>query len=195
MGSVLRPVGQQPAAVYWRRRLLVLAVLLAIVAGAVWGFVSCAAGADGGAVEALTSPVASPTASSAGPAACNPANIDLSVVGFQRVKTTDKQVFQVTATNSGPHICVLEIKPAWLVLTVTSGNDRIWSTQDCDKNVESASATLLPGASWEGSVDWTMRRSSTGCKLAKSLLKAGTYSVAVKWQTSSAKQAFQIVEP
>ena len=52
---MLHPVGELPAAVYWRRRLTVLALLLALLAGAGWlGFVLMSRGDDG-----TTAPAAS----------------------------------------------------------------------------------------------------------------------------------------
>lgn len=44
---MLHPVGKLPAAVYWRRRLVVLGILLAVLAGLGWGgFLLAATGAD-----------------------------------------------------------------------------------------------------------------------------------------------------
>ncbi|PRY43212.1 hypothetical protein LY71_11771 [Geodermatophilus tzadiensis] len=50
--SVLHPVGPLPAAVYWRRRLLVLVLLLAVLGGAGWLGVSLLGGSDGDAAAA-----------------------------------------------------------------------------------------------------------------------------------------------
>jgi hypothetical protein len=53
---VLRPVGELPAAVYWRRRLVVLIVLLAVLGGAGWlGFTLVAARGDDEAAAATSS--------------------------------------------------------------------------------------------------------------------------------------------
>ena len=55
---MLHPVGPLPAAVYWRRRLVVLVVLLAVVAGLAWG---AAALLDGRAQGGTSSGAATPT--------------------------------------------------------------------------------------------------------------------------------------
>ena len=54
---MLHPVGKLPAAVYWRRRVLVLAVLLAVVGGAAWLGSTLLTGRDsaGGASSATAS--------------------------------------------------------------------------------------------------------------------------------------------
>jgi hypothetical protein len=54
---VLHPVGKLPAAVYWRRRLVVLAVLLAVLGGLGWGGFLLATRAGGG-EPATTTPSA-----------------------------------------------------------------------------------------------------------------------------------------
>ena len=53
--GVLHPVGKLPAAVYWRRRLTVLAVLLAVLGGAGWLGVALVTGRDGGGAAAAAS--------------------------------------------------------------------------------------------------------------------------------------------
>ena len=45
--AVLHPVGKLPAAVYWRRRLMVLALVLAVLGGVAWLVVVLLGGADG----------------------------------------------------------------------------------------------------------------------------------------------------
>jgi hypothetical protein len=53
--GVLHPVGKLPAAVYWRRRLLLLAGVLAVLGGAAWLVVTVVAGRDGaGSASAAT---------------------------------------------------------------------------------------------------------------------------------------------
>ena len=49
---VLHPVGPQPAAVYWRRRLLLLGLVLAVLGGGGWLAVAVLTGQDGGDPEA-----------------------------------------------------------------------------------------------------------------------------------------------
>ena len=45
--AVLHPVGKLPAAVYWRRRLMVLALVLAVLGGIAWLVVALLGGRDG----------------------------------------------------------------------------------------------------------------------------------------------------
>ncbi|MGY1739228.1 MULTISPECIES: MucR family transcriptional regulator [unclassified Blastococcus] len=59
---MLHPVGPLPAAVYWRRRVLVLALLLAVLGGGGWLGVALLRG-DGGTAGDAAAPTAPPTAS------------------------------------------------------------------------------------------------------------------------------------
>jgi hypothetical protein len=52
---VLHPVGKLPAAVYWRRRLMVLALLLAVLGGVAWLVVILLSGRDGESAAAAAS--------------------------------------------------------------------------------------------------------------------------------------------
>ena len=54
------PVGELPARVYWRRRLVVLAVLLAVLAGAVWLGLTLFAGSDADEATASSAPSSFP---------------------------------------------------------------------------------------------------------------------------------------
>ncbi|WP_369258573.1 MucR family transcriptional regulator [Geodermatophilus amargosae] len=56
---MLHPVGPLPAAVYWRRRLLVLALLVAVLGGGSWLGVALLTGSEGAASAAGTSEAAS----------------------------------------------------------------------------------------------------------------------------------------
>jgi hypothetical protein len=79
-------------------------------------------------------------------------------------------------------------------VTIVSGKDRIWSTEDCDDWITAGSQSVEPGGKYQWTLDWTLRRSSADCKLAKAQLKPGTYQVQVSWGNTFTKKAFQIVK-
>jgi hypothetical protein len=65
---VLHPVGPLPAAVYWRRRLLVLVLLVAVLGGGSWLGVALLTGSEGTASAAGTSEAASSSSAAEPPA-------------------------------------------------------------------------------------------------------------------------------
>lgn len=205
MGSVLHPVGPEEPRVYWIRRaaVVVVAVLLVGLLWWIWpkpatvsAVPEASPAASAGTPSAVATPLntepASPSASPTptGPQPCQAASVQLSIVGFQKVKVSAKQVFTLTATNTGTDPCVLAIGPANASVTVSSGSDRIWSTADCDKWLPSKKMMLKSQATHEFSVTWPLRRSSSVCKLSKAELAPGTYvAKAVFAQVSTAQQA------
>ncbi|MGB7964505.1 MAG: hypothetical protein WCF12_16300 [Propionicimonas sp.] len=210
MGSVLHPVGPEEPRVYWIRRAAVVgvAVLLIVALWWIWPKPQTVSAvpeisplASAGTPSALAtpsmtaagSPSASPTPT--GPQPCQAASVRLSIVGFQKVKVSAKQVFTLTATNTGTDPCVLTISPDTSSVTVSSGNDRIWSTADCDKWLPAKKMTLKSQATHEFSVTWPLRRSSSVCKLSRPKLAPGTYvAKAVFAEVSTAQQAMVLTK-
>lgn len=206
MGSLLHPVGPEEPRVYWVRRALVL-VTVAVVAIAVvwlvWPKGAAVTATPGGTSPSPSAPVTTaPTPSTspspttpAGPVACDPAAMRLTVAGFQRVKVSTKQAFTLSVINGGAEPCILTISQDTYSLTVRSGKDRIWSTADCKKWLPAEKLTIKPETAHEFTVEWPLRRSSSGCKTDKDKLKPGTYvATAVLLEKASAKQVMQLVK-
>lgn len=209
MGALLNPVGPESATTYWIRRAIVAGGALLLLFALVWLVMPKGTTA----VPAAPSPTPSVSASASvvspavtapasgtpsavpppGPVACDPLSTQLNVAGFKSVKRGAKQVFTVTATNSTQVPCLLDIAPATFDLTVTSGNDRIFSTADCVKWLPAKKATLKAAGSLEFKVGWNLRRSSPGCKLAKKSQGAGTYvATATYLESGVARMAWVI---
>lgn len=207
MGSLLHPVGSEPGRVYWMRRAVVGAGVLAVL-GALFllfrpsGSAPVAAVPDSTASVAPTpvvtpasTPPATPSATATGPVACDGTTTTLSLAGYQKVKQDAKQPFKLGITNTGKVNCVLNLASTNFALEVTSGSDRIWTTADCAKWAPAKKATLKPGKSFEFGLDWPLVRSSAGCKTTKNLLNPGTYVAAAAFsETATAKQVFTIVK-
>lgn len=186
MGSLLRPIGAQPAGVYWARRALVLVLAVAVLGG-IWFLFRPSepviTATPASPTPSVSTPVSTPTPSDTvtptpsptGPVVCDQTNTELSLAGYQKVKQGGQQPFKVSLTNTSSQNCVLEVKPATFELTVTSGTDRIWSTAHCAKWVPAKKQTLKPKKAYEFSIEWKLQRSVDGCKTTKDVLRPGTY--------------------
>lgn len=208
MGSLLHPVGPQPAQVYWLRRGALVLGVVAVVAALAFVFrpqpqvpvtaVPASPSVSAAPTVAATastspSPSASPTAT--GPLACDATNTTLGLAGYKKVKQDAKQPFSLTITNTGKQSCVLDLKPATFSLAVTSGTDRIWTTDHCDKWVPATKRTLKAGKAHEFTITWGVVRSGEGCKTAKSLLGTGTYVASATFaETSKARAVFLVTK-
>ncbi len=75
---------------------------------------------------------------------------------------------QLTGTEPA---CTFEASAKSLVVKITSGEERIWSSQDCGKGVEKTSVVVRSGQPVEVPVTWNGRRSDEDCtpKLAWAL--------------------------
>lgn len=84
----------------------------------------------------------------------------------------------LTVTNTGTTACTRDLGSAALSVVVTSGADRIWSSDDCGGAGKAQPTSLAPGASWSTSVTWSGTRSSPGHCTQRAAAKPGFYQVA-----------------
>ena len=90
--------------------------------------------------------------------------------------------------------CKATVDPTRLSLTITSGNDQIWTTTHCGQAIPRATLVLAKGKQSTATVLWNGRRSGPGCLPGQPQAKAGTYvAKAVYDGRASTEQAFRIV--
>ncbi|MCU1594705.1 MAG: hypothetical protein JWO12_2097 [Frankiales bacterium] len=181
----LNPVGPLPASTYWRRRavLLIGLVLVLLV------LKSCASGGDSPKKKTSTTPRPTPSVSrSATPVTTKPpaaagglcADAALTVTA-----TTDADTYGLGATpkitlsvkNSGATACRRDLGAGAIELLVFSGEDRIWSSDDCSPSKAVSVVTLPPGGSQAVVKTWSGKRSKPGCTGTEAAASVGTYKV------------------
>ncbi|WIB15695.1 hypothetical protein DEJ34_00785 [Curtobacterium sp. MCPF17_050] len=190
MSSIRHPVGPERPGVYWRRRALVLGVVLLVVVVVVLIVVGRGNGAPG------AGPTASPSASSAAPgagvtpaagassapsssaaassaaassaparkdgAACAEDQIMLTPVVDERVyAATDDPQIAMTIENTGSNSCHMDLGSAQQVLTITSGTEQYWTSKDCQTGGTNQDVTLKAGQELTTpAITWDRTRSS-----------------------------------
>ena len=86
--------------------------------------------------------------------------------------------FVLTVTNTSAAPCRVDVGTLARGFTVTSGSDRIWSSQDCTKNSPNV-AVFAAKQSVSYSHVWNRARSSSaGCAAQGTLARPGTYKMA-----------------
>lgn len=192
VGNLLHPVGPEPPAVYWRRRVVLLLLVLGLVALAVTltgggGRADAPAAQEQDAQEQSSPdpaprPEPAPATSAPDEAAheeaepCAQEQLSVSVAtdssgyGPQAAPR-----FTVTAGNAGDAACAVDLGS--VVLLVTSGEDRVWSSEDCQDGGEERRVVLEPGAEEQQTVTWQRVRSAEGCPETDEELAPGTYQV------------------
>jgi hypothetical protein len=207
MTVVTRPRGPLPARVYWTRRLLVVAVAFLLVFGIARLLGSSGSGAPearpvgaaassstpattsltpqattgasvpgtGGTAKQPSSPSPTPLASPTG--ACS----DSDVVATPSVKGTayagHSVVFTMTLTTLSSPACTWEVSSKVMAVKVTSGSDRIWSTQECSGAVPRQSVVVRKDHPVDVSVVWNGQRSDSDCTRSTAWAEPGYYHV------------------
>jgi hypothetical protein len=188
---------------YWRRRAVALAGVLAVVGLLAW---TCGGGDDKPAGAAGAAGTPSPSGSPRGIPAVVPtvtvtatakvtvrpdapkkdgdacARDDV-VVGFAMDGDTypggRRPQFRVSVVNTGERTCAFRADPRALRIQITSGADRIWSSEHCATGAGS-SVRLRRGIPYIQTVTWDRRRSAVGCPRRRPAARPGTYVAELK---------------
>lgn len=190
--SLIDPVGPLPPGVYWRRRIVVLAIVLAFILFIWWLF----AGRSGGSAP-TPAPVPGPTSSpttTPGPTQSPSGSATPTPTGSGS-KCTDSQIevkvladpdtspmgssMQLTLliTNISPSACTRDVGAAQNELQVATANDRLWSSDDCSPSKEEKLQVLQPNENFVAAVTWDQRTSRPGCPTSRVEVDPGVYDV------------------
>lgn len=181
MSSLRSPVGPLSPRVYWRRRVLVLLGVAAVIATIVLIVVKPGAG---DAASPTASPAPAAPAAPAEPEKCKAR--DLVVTPVTDAPSYDKGELpglSFTIENTGVAACEYNAGSSQQEFIITSGDDLIWSSADCQKKPEDEVVTLQPGEPQSSTViDWDRTRSSPDtCNVDRPGVVAGgaTYHLTV----------------
>jgi hypothetical protein len=202
MSTLMQPSGPLPRRVYWIRRLLVLLCLIVLVATISWVVGRATASGDSatkgsagqahtrtpkstlttpdgtaptpigkrGGSPTPTHPVASAPAAPIGP--CKVADVRIAMQ-VRSMKTGTPN--PITLGLTGASVCRLDISATNLVMQVTSGHDRIWSSDDCPTDLSGKSVVIRPGATAHYDFRWDGFRSAKHCSNNVAMAKPGGY--------------------
>ncbi len=183
-----RPARKPLSPVYRRRRLLVGAILLLVIALAVGGFAAITNALSGASPEAGSqSRPESPGSTAAGPTApASPtpspaAGCDQKLVTVSA--TTDKAAYaagekpllSLKVTNGNKVPCEVNIGTSQMEYMITSGSDRIFSSRDCQAESTDLVKTIRPGGSETANFPWQRNRTVQGCAAVDAEPAGGTY--------------------
>jgi hypothetical protein len=180
MSTFRNPVGPQPAKVYWRRRLIVGLGALAVILIIILIFSRLGAGGAPTPVPSNSKTPVAGTDPSGNPVnagadkACDPTKVVVTpatdansyAAGVNPVLT-----FSLKSTET----CILSAGSDVQEFRVTSGDELIWSSKDCQTDQLAAEIQLKQGVPFPGSsLTWDRTRSSTDtCDTARDQVIAG----------------------
>jgi hypothetical protein len=179
-----------PAEIYWRRRLLLLAVLILIawLGLRFWP----GSGDDGRPVSAPVStatpsptPKPAPTdgtttvALSTGTAACDSESIRItpSVPDGQKTRGPVDIDFTISSTSKKP--CTFTALSSDLLVVISAGKTAIWDSTVCKTALLDDPVKLSPGWSTVVPVEWSGRGSGPACSKKEGWATPGRYTVQV----------------
>jgi hypothetical protein len=124
-----------------------------------------------------------PTASAGtkgGPADCPAEELRPTLTGKQRLAAHERNTFHLSLINGSDHTCIARVTRKNFELTISSGSDRIWSTDDCRSTIEPISRKLGSEHAVAWSLTWDAKRSKSNCRSAQEALRPGTYLATAK---------------
>lgn len=112
----------------------------------------------------------------AGPTTCKADNLQVTIRSDARQYTAAKspRLF-ISVKNIGKKSCLVDLGSGALSLTVVSGKDRIWSSDDCQGKATKDIRLLDAGQRLEARSIWSKVRSQPGCPKGMDTAKPGTY--------------------
>lgn len=92
--------------------------------------------------------------------------------------------------------CTWSVSPETVAVKLTSGSDRIWSSQECPSSVPEADVVLRNNRPTDVDVTWSGRRSDPDCSRTTQWAEPGYYHVtAAAMGSEPADQQFRLVAP
>lgn len=171
------------------RWVVVLTVLAAVVVGLVLGVRAIAnaiSGDDAASPEAEQSAPTTdqetseePAPEPAGPVECTPADVTVALTAdAPSYAVGQTAVFTLSITHVGTVPCTVDAGRTAAELVITSGEDRIWSSADCEPG--DPRLLLLDGGNSDVStIEWATNRSAPECPADLPQIGAGTYQAVV----------------
>ncbi|WP_253907421.1 hypothetical protein [Arthrobacter sp. 35/47] len=111
--------------------------------------------------EPTPSPTPKPTSTEP---VCNPASIK--VTGSTDAETyaaEQSPVLSLTVRNTGEIPCPVNVGTSQMEFLITSGEDRIFSSRDCQEGAEDLEVIIEPGGSETARFQWQRNRSAPEC--------------------------------
>ncbi len=195
-GSSGYPPRRPSPAVYRRRRLVAGFLALLVLAGLAFGAMAVAsafigpdparpaagkgAGGDPAATDA-PKPAAAPTPKPTAAAKCDPAKVVVeAATDASEYGAEEQPTLALVVRNEGTAPCTVNVGTSQMEFQITSADDRIFSSVDCQAGSKDLQKDIAPGAEEKASFTWTRVRSLPGCEEIDAVPGPGTYTLTTK---------------
>jgi hypothetical protein len=190
-----KPVRKPVSPVFRRRRLVVGAALLVVIVVVVGGFIAVASIINGGGGSApdpaathaegqtpgpnqsaapSDASSATPSASTSEGSGCQQNLIAVSAsTDKPSYGAGEKPLLTLKVTNNNKVPCEVNMGTSQMEFLITSGSDRIFSSQDCQADNTDLMKTIAPGKSETANFPWQRNRTVQGCDSVEAKPGAG----------------------
>ena len=198
MDGLTHPVGDQPAAVYWKRRAFVVAGIVVLALFLWWAISSL--GGNSSTPGASTSPdptgsVSPDATAAADPSrACSDADFTAATAVPAQVSGSKKATFTVTLTSTASTPCVVDASKG-SKLVIKSGSDTWFDSSKCSAYVtfDAEPFMLDAGATHELKTSWNYGRDDKGCSADLQKATKGFYwATATVANVAAEKKQFEV---
>lgn len=142
------------------------------------------------------SPAPSPSATSASPSpsssaspsvsasasddGCDPARVVVSAeTDRQNYGPGEDPVLSLVVRNEGPEACTVNVGTSQMEFVLTSDEERVFSSTDCQHDSQDLERTIEPGGEERATFEWSRNRTVPGCTVEKDP-GAGTYALTTR---------------
>ena len=144
--------------------------------------------------KSKASSTASPLPESSGP--CSTSDIVATPTIKDKAHAGKPVVFAMRLTTKSSPACDFSVAPDSMVVRVTSGSDRIWSTQDCPASIPKKSVVLRKDTPVSVDVTWSGMRSDSDCSRATTWAQPGYYhAMAAVFGADPVDEQFELLKP
>jgi hypothetical protein len=118
-----------------------------------------------------------PAAGQRGLKTCARSDVVLSVFSAQaNYSARQTPEFTIDVVSTAPKTCTFNIGASRLVLQITQGNKKIWTSADCAEGRAQLNSRLRRGVPTTVPITWDGQRSAPGCPVPGTAAKPGTYT-------------------
>jgi hypothetical protein len=135
-----------------------------------------------------------PAAGQRGLSTCARADVVLSVFSAQaNYSARQTPEFSIDVVSTAARTCTFNIGASRLVLQITQGSKKIWTSADCAEGRAQLATRLRRGVPTTVPITWDGQRSAPGCPLPGTAAKPGTYTaIATDGHLSSTSVQFRL---
>ncbi|WP_087072281.1 hypothetical protein [Arthrobacter sedimenti] len=140
-----------------------------------------------------TSPAPSSSATSASPSPSPSASASVSDDGCDPARVvvsaeTDRQsygpgedpVLSLVVRNEGPEACTVNVGTSQMEFVLTSADERVFSSTDCQHDSQDLERTIEPGGEERATFEWSRNRTVPGCTVLEEDPAPGTYALTTR---------------